>query len=82
MIESPSWIALDRSYFRAQPGEEGTLLLGVFTERLEGEIKGTLTLELVHGEAGHSQTISVQGSVQPPLSAGAGPTGAGARSFP
>ncbi len=72
MIESPSWIALDRSYFRAQPGEEGTLLLGVFTEPLEGEIKGTLTLELVHGEASHTQTISVQGSVQPPLSAAPG----------
>ena len=72
VIESPSWIALDRSYFTAQPGEEGTLLLGVFTERLEGEIKGTLTLELVHGEASHSQTISVQGSVQTPLSAAPG----------
>ena len=72
VIESPSWIALDRSYFRAQPGEEGTLLLGVFTEQLEGEIKGTLTLELVHGEASRTQTISVQGSVQPPLSAAPG----------
>ena len=68
VIESPSWIALDRSSFRAQPGEEGTLLLGVFTEPLEGEVKGTLTFELVHGEASHSQTISVQGSVQTPLS--------------
>ena len=72
VIESPSWIALDRSYFRAQPGEEGTLLLGVFTEQLEGEIKGTLTLELVHGEASQTQTISVQGSVQTPLSAAPG----------
>ena len=73
VIESPNWIALDRSYFVARPGEEGSLLLGVFTEQLEGdEIKGELTLELGHGEARHSQTISVQGSVQPSLSAAPG----------
>ena len=72
VIESPSWIALDRSSFTAQPGEEGTLLLGVFTEQLEGEVKGTLTFELVHGEASQPQKISVQGSVRTPLSAAPG----------
>ncbi len=69
VIESPHWIALDRSYFVARQGEEGILLLGVFTEQLEGEIKGTLTLELATGEASRrTQKISVQGSVRTPLS--------------
>ena len=31
-------------------------------------IKGTLTLELIHGEARHTQTVPVLGSVQVPLS--------------
>ena len=66
--EAPGWIALDRSHFVVPPGEGGTLLLGVFTEQLEGEIKGTLTLELIHGEARHTQTVPVLGSVQVPLS--------------
>ena len=65
--EAPNWIALDRSYFVAEPGDEGTLLLGVVTERLEGEIKGALTLELGHGEIRHTQKVSVLGSVRAPL---------------
>ena len=66
--EAPGWIALDRSHFVVPPGEGGTLLLGVFTEQLEGEIKGTLTLELLHGEARQTRTVPVLGSVQVPLS--------------
>ena len=65
--EAPNWIALDRSYFIVAPGSEGTLLLGVFTEQLEGEIKGALTLELGHGEASRTQTVPVLGSVRAPL---------------
>ena len=65
--EAPSWIALDRSYFVVGPGGEGALLLGVVTERLEGEIKGALTLELGHGEASRTQTVPVLGSVRAPL---------------
>ena len=65
--EAPSWVALDRSHFIARPGEGGSLLLGVVTERLEGEIKGALTLELGHGEVRHTQTVPVLGSVRAPL---------------
>ena len=68
VIQSPNWIALDRSYFVVKPGGEGTLLLGVVTERLEGEIKGELTLELSHGEASRTQKVPVLGSVRMPLS--------------
>ena len=64
MIQSPNWIALDHSYFVVKPGGEGTLLLGVVTEWLEGEIKGELTLELGHGEIRHTQKVSVLGSVR------------------
>ena len=67
VIQSPNWIALDHSYFVAGPGGEGALLLGVFTEGLEGEIKGVITLELGHGEARHTQTVPVLGSVRAPL---------------
>ena len=67
VIQSPNWIALDHSYFVVKPGGEGTLLLGVVTERLEGEIKGALTLELGHGEVRHTQTVPVLGSVRAPL---------------
>ena len=67
VIQSPNWIALDRSYFVAEPGAEGALLLGVFTENLEGDIQGALTLELGHGEVGHTQTVPVLGSVRAPL---------------
>ena len=66
--EAPSWIALDRSHFITRPGEGGSLLLGVVTERLEGEIKGELTLELGHGEASRTQKVPVLGSVRMPLS--------------
>ena len=65
--EAPSWIALDRSHFVIGPGGEGALLLGVFTERLEGEIKGALTLEMSHGGASRTQTVPVLGSVRMPL---------------
>ena len=65
--EAPGWIALDRSHFVVPPGEGQTLLLGVFTEHLEGEIKGPLTLELLHGEARQTRTVPVLGSVQVPL---------------
>ena len=65
--EAPSWIALDRSHFVIGPGGEGALLLGVFTERLEGEIKGALTLEMSHGGASRTQTVTVLGSVRAPL---------------
>ena len=65
--EAPSWIALDRSHFITRPGEGGSLLLGVVTERLEGEIKGELTLELGHGEASRTQKVPVLGSVRAPL---------------
>ena len=68
VIQSPNWIALDHSYFVAGPGGEGTLLLGVVTEWLEGEIKGELTLELSHGEASRTQKVPVLGSVRMPLS--------------
>ena len=67
VIQSPNWIALDHSYFVVKPGGEGTLLLGVVTEWLEGEIKGDLTLELGHGETRHTQKVSVLGSVRAPL---------------
>ena len=67
VIQSPNWIALDHSYFVAEPGGEGTLLLGVFTEQLEGEIKGALILELGHGKIRHTQKVSVLGSVRAPL---------------
>ena len=67
VIQSPNWIALDRSYFVAGPGGEGTLLLGVVAEQLEDEIKGALTLELGHGEIRHTQKVSVRGSVRAPL---------------
>ena len=67
VIQSPNWIALDRSYFVAEPGGEGTLLLGVVAEQLEDEIKGALTLELGHGEIRHTQKVSVLGSVRAPL---------------
>ena len=67
VIQSPNWIALDRSYFVAEPGAEGALLLGVFTENLEGDIQGALTLELGHGEVRHTQTVPVLGSVRAPL---------------
>ena len=67
VIQSPNWIALDHSYFVVKPGGEGALLLGVVTERLEGEIKGALTLELGHGEVRHTQTVPVLGSVRAPL---------------
>ena len=40
---------------------------GCVTERLEGEIKGALTLELGHGEVRHTQTVPVLGSVRAPL---------------
>ena len=67
--EAPSWIALDRSHFITRPGEVRVeLLLGVVTERLEGEIKGELTLELGHGEASRTQKVPVLGSVRRPLS--------------
>ena len=66
--EAPSWIALDRSHFVIEPGGEGALLLGVFTEKLEGDIKGALTLELGHGGTSRTQTIPVLGSVRVPLS--------------
>ena len=49
VIQSPNWIALDRSYSLPSQGAEGALLLGVFTENLEGDIQGALTLELGHG---------------------------------
>ena len=65
--EAPSWIALDRSHFVIGPGGEGALLLGVFTEQLEGDIQGALTLELGHGEVRHTQTVPVLGSVRVPL---------------
>ena len=65
--EAPGWLALDRSHFVAKPGGEGTLLLGVFTEQLEGDIKGTVTLELAHGKASRTQTVPVLGSVRAPL---------------
>ena len=65
--EAPSWIALDRSYFVTRPGEGGSLLLGVVTERLEGDIKGTVTLELGYGEASRTQKVPVLGSVRRPL---------------
>ena len=65
--EAPSWIALDRSHFVIGPGGEGALLLGVFTERLEGEIKGALTLEMSHGGVSRTQTVPVLGSVRMPL---------------
>ena len=82
VIESPSWIALDRSYFRAQPGEEGTLLLGVFTEPLEGEIKGTLTLG-TGPRRGQSQPNDFGAGFGPTApQRRPGPTGAGSRSFP
>ena len=68
VIQSPNWIALDHSYFVVKPGGEGTLLLGVVTEWLEGEIKGELTLELSHGEASRTQKVLVLGSVRMPLS--------------
>ena len=68
VIQSPNWIALDHSYFVVKPGGEGTLLLGVVTEWLEGEIKGELTLELSHGEASRTQKVPVLGSVRMPLS--------------
>ena len=64
---SPNWIALDRSYFVVGPGGEGALLLGVFTEQLEGEIKGALTLEMSRGGASRTQTVPVLGSVRMPL---------------
>ena len=67
VIQSPNWIALDHSYFVVKPGGEGTLLLGVVTEQLEGEIKGALILELGHGEIRHTQKVSVLGSVRAPL---------------
>ena len=67
VIQSPSWIALDRSHFVVKPGGEGALLLGVFTERLESEIKGALTLEMSHGGASRTQTVPVLGSVRMPL---------------
>ena len=67
VIQSPNWIALDRSYFVAEPGAEDALLLGVFTENLEGDIQGALTLELGHGEVRHTQTVPVLGSVRAPL---------------
>ena len=67
VIQSPNWIALDRSYFVAEPGAEGALLLGVFTENLEGDIQRALTLELGHGEVRHTQTVPVLGSVRAPL---------------
>ena len=65
--EAPSWIALDRSHFVVKPGGEGALLLGVVTERLEGEIKGALTLELGHGGTSRTQKVPVLGSVRAPL---------------
>ena len=68
VIQSPNWIALDHSYFVVKPGGEGTLLLGVVTEWLEGEIKGELALELSHGEASRTQKVPVLGSVRMPLS--------------
>ena len=68
VIQSPRWVALDRSDFIAGPEDEGMLLLGVFTENLEGEIRGELTLELSHGTVRQEQMVSVLGSITPPLS--------------
>ena len=65
--EAPSWIALDRSHFVVGPGGEGALLLGVFTEQLEGGIKGALILELGHGGTSRTRTVPVLGSVRVPL---------------
>ena len=65
--EAPSWIALDRSHFVIGPGGEGALLLGVFTEQLEGGIKGALILELGHGGTSRTRTVPVLGSVRVPL---------------
>ena len=62
--EAPSWIALDRSHFVVGPGGEGALLLGVFTEQLEGGIKGALILELGHGGTSRTRTVPVLGSVR------------------
>ena len=67
--EAPGWIALDRSHFVVPPGEGQTLLLGVFTEQLEGEIKGTLTLELgFTARPVKPGPVPILGSVQVPLS--------------
>ena len=68
VIQSPRWVALNRSDFIAGPGDEGVWLLGVFTENLEGEIQGNLTLELSHGKVRQEQMVSVLGSIKPPLS--------------
>ena len=68
VIQSPRWVALDRSDFIAGPEDEGTWLLGVFTENLEGEVQGELTLELSHGTVRQEQMVSVLGSITPPLS--------------
>ena len=65
--EAPNWIALGRSHFVVGPGGEGALLLGVFTEQLEGEIKGALTLEMSRGGASRTQTVPVLVSVRMPL---------------
>ena len=62
--EAPSWIALDRSHFVIGPGGEGALLLGVFTEQMEGGIKGALILELGHGGTSRTRTVPVLGSVR------------------
>ena len=68
VIQSPRWVALDRSDFIAGPEDEGTWLLGVFTENLEGGVQGELTLELSHGTVRQEQMVSVLGSITPPLS--------------
>ena len=66
--KAPPWVGFDSSHFRVNPGEKGKLLLGVFSQALEGEIVGSVSLILTHRGVEVKREFKVVGSVTPAIS--------------
>ena len=63
----PPWVGLDHTHFTVEPGQHGTLLLGVFTEQLEGEIRGKLSVVASYNDVEVSRQLDILGVVTAPI---------------
>ena len=61
--ESPSWLAFDGTRLEIGPGDSGVLTLAALTDRLEGQTRGRVAVELSQGEEAMSREFEVRVSV-------------------
>ena len=61
--QAPPWVGFDKSSFVVDPGQGGTLNLGVLTQELEGEIRGNVSFVMSREGVQLEQELPIMGSV-------------------